>query len=162
MEAIRGFNGKYRFLSNFYVCPILFDGIVWPSVEHGYQAYKSEDRALRELVSRMPHPQEAKYFGREVQQNGTIRPHFHSMKTWIMHTFVQAKFFQNRELAEKLMETGAALLVESNTWHDQFWGDCTCTKNPECAKREGVNALGRILMDVRAQLRAANNRDATT
>ena len=46
-------------------------------------------------------------------------------------------------LAQKLIETGNAKLVEGNCWGDKFWGVC---------KGEGKNNLGLILMKVRGEL----------
>ena len=35
------FDGKFRFLSNFYPSPIFYDGILYPTVEHAFQAAKT-------------------------------------------------------------------------------------------------------------------------
>lgn len=46
-ENVKGFFGKYRFLSNFHVADVWFEGILYPSTEHAYQAAKTlngEDR----------------------------------------------------------------------------------------------------------------------
>lgn len=46
--AIRGFNDPHRWLSNFYPSKIILYGLVFPTVEHAYQAMKcprSGDRA---------------------------------------------------------------------------------------------------------------------
>jgi predicted NAD-dependent protein-ADP-ribosyltransferase YbiA (DUF1768 family) len=40
---------------------------------------------------------------------------------------VLAKFRHNAELADKLVATTGALLVEGNTWHDQIWGHVAAT-----------------------------------
>lgn len=47
------------------------------------------------------------------------------------------------DLKAKLLETGDAELVESNWWHDYFWGVCN---------GRGENHLGKILMKIRAEL----------
>ena len=46
------------------------------------------------------------------------------------------------------LATGGAVLVEGNTWHDNYWGCCTCSR---CAGRRGRNNLGRLLMKLRAE-----------
>jgi len=43
MEAITSFQGEYRFLSNFWPCHIVRDGLVYPSLEHAYAASKTDD-----------------------------------------------------------------------------------------------------------------------
>lgn len=79
-----------------------------------------------------------------------MRPHWHLMKPWIMMVLVQCKFFQNHALKNLLVNTGDAELIEGNSWHDNFWGSCTCEK---CVSMNKFNALGKILMDVRLQIK---------
>jgi uncharacterized phage-like protein YoqJ len=62
---------------------------------------------------------------------------------------VLAAKFSDRGLAARLIATGDALLVESNTWCDQVWGDCTC---PAHRAAPGGNLLGLALMDLRDTL----------
>lgn len=40
-EKIRSFTGTHRFLSNFHPAPVLLDGVVYPTVEHAFQAAKA-------------------------------------------------------------------------------------------------------------------------
>lgn len=63
-------------------------------------------------------------------------------------TYVQTRRFENIYWADKLMATGTEELVEYNTWHDNFWGVCTC---PKC-EGKGQNNLGKIIMGVRLTL----------
>lgn len=46
---IERFDGMYKFLSNFYMTPIEYEGLVYPSSEHAFQAAKtlSEKERLR-------------------------------------------------------------------------------------------------------------------
>ena len=59
------FEGRWRFLSNFYPCRIEHKGIVYPSVEHYYVAMKVTEMQLldgryytaadfREMIARIP------------------------------------------------------------------------------------------------------------
>ena len=43
MCVINRFDGEFAFLSNFWECEVEFDGIVFPSVEHAYQAAKTHE-----------------------------------------------------------------------------------------------------------------------
>jgi hypothetical protein len=54
-----------------------------------------------------------------------------------------AQKFSHDHLREKLIGTGAAMLIEGNTWGDTYWGVCN---------GEGYNHLGRLLMDLRDEL----------
>lgn len=55
----------------------------------------------------------------------------------------KAKFSQNPDLADKLVATKDAELIEGNTWGDRIWGVCDGI---------GENRLGKILMRVRAEM----------
>jgi len=46
-DAILGFSGDYRWLSNFYPVDIEFESEHYPSVEHAYQAAKTLDLKQR-------------------------------------------------------------------------------------------------------------------
>jgi len=61
-----------------------------------------------------------------------------------MRRVVRAKFLQHRHLGDVLVSTGDAEIVE-HTARDSYWGDGGDGK--------GKNMLGRILMEVRAELR---------
>ena len=60
--------------------------------------------------------------------------------------------FRIPELREKLLATGNEELVEGNTWHDNIWGNCSCDC---CKKIEGQNKLGKLLMQVREEIRSS-------
>ncbi len=50
---------------------------------------------------------------------------------------------KQKELAQKLINTGDAELIEKNYWHDYFWGECN---------GKGENWLGKILMQIRKNI----------
>lgn len=60
---ISQFTGKYRFLSNFYPCHVLYEGIHYPSVETAFQAAKCIDNNDRIKYAIM-NPVEAKKRGK--------------------------------------------------------------------------------------------------
>lgn len=137
---ISSFDGPHRFLSNFWVCPLECGGHSWRSVEHAYQAMKTSDPEERRRIRELATPGQAKRAGQRV----AIRPGWDEVKVEVMRHLVRAKFRQNSELAAKLLATGDAHLEEGNHWGDRFWGVCDDT---------GLNWLGRILMEVREELR---------
>src|SRR5439155_551616 len=75
-----------------------------------------------------------------------VRPDWSENKVARMRAAVRAKFEQNPALAAQLLATGEAVLVEESST-DAFWG--------VGKKGTGKNMLGKLLMEVRAQLRAA-------
>lgn len=140
-EKIEAFNGEYRFLSNFWEAPVTFNGITYQNAEACYQCQKAP--GFENLFVDAT-PQEAKKLGRKIP----VRPDWESVKRDIMLAIVRAKFTQNADLANKLRETGNALLIEGNWWGDTYWGVC---------RGKGQNELGKILMQVRAELHTNPN-----
>lgn len=62
-----------------------------------------------------------------------------------------AKFSKNENLRQILLSTEDEELVEDTTgWHDNIWGDCSC---PKCQYIKGRNKLGKILMQVRDEIK---------
>lgn len=46
-SQIKGFFGEYRYLSNFELGDVIYEGIKYPSSENAYQAAKSNDVEVR-------------------------------------------------------------------------------------------------------------------
>lgn len=143
-RAITSFSGSWAFLSNFHPCRVVLDdGFAYPSAEHAFQAQKTGDIRERMTILRAPTAAKAKSAGRLV----TLIDDWDACRKRVMLDVLTAKFWQNPELGEQLCQTGDARLMEGNTWHDQFWGNCTCPA-PSCAL-PGRNYLGKLLMAVR-------------
>jgi N-glycosidase YbiA len=134
------FRGQKFYLSNFYPCNVDYEGIMYPSSEHAYQAAKVLDEKTRYEMSQLIFPAAAK----NVARNLKLRPFWNEIKTKIMTDIVRAKFTQNLDCGMRLVATGDEQLVEENYWGDKFWGT---------VKGEGENHLGLILMQVRQELR---------
>jgi ribA/ribD-fused uncharacterized protein len=134
IHAIRGFEGNYRWLSNFIGHPNE------PTVEHRYQAAKAIDPAGAEAVLAAPTAAAAKKMGRTI----TVRPDWDAVKLETMRTLLQDKF-SREPFRSKLIATGEAEIVEENHWGDTFWGVC---------RGSGENHLGRLLMDLRREFQS--------
>jgi ribA/ribD-fused uncharacterized protein len=147
-RRIDDFRGQYHFLANFAPAPVLLDGVSYPTVEHAYQAAKTLEPEGRQQIRAASTPGLAKKMGRRL----TPRPDWDEVKVAVMRDLVRQKFNGRPALKKLLLATGEAELVEGNTWHDNFWGDCRC---PRCAESTGLNWLGRLLMEVREGLRRA-------
>lgn len=139
MNKIDCFNGEYAFLSNFYQSPVIISGIEYPTNEHAFQAAKTLDPILRERIAKLSTPGQAKKAGR----NLILRSDWEEIKIQVMRIVVRRKFESNQNLANLLLATGDAELIEGNTWRDTFWGVCNGI---------GANNLGKILMSVRSEL----------
>ena len=149
LPLVDSFTGTYAFLSNFHLSRIadLGDGITYPTGEHAFQAQKTWNYEERARIARTSSPGAAKGLGRGL----ALRSDWESVKKPLMLRVELAKFRQDRELSRLLCGTGDAVLVEGNTWHDNYWGDCRCGR--AACREPGRNYLGRILMAVRLVLR---------
>lgn len=137
---IPAFQGPYRWLSNFWHVPIEMDNMIYPSVEHAYQAAKTFDVSARMSIQALLKPGDAKRAGRKVD----IRPDWERVKLDVMLSLLRNKFL-DKTLRVKLLDTGDAMLIEGNNWGDTFWGQCN---------GKGDNYLGQLLMRVRDEIRS--------
>lgn len=144
---ISSFTGEHRFLSNFYWCRIMIDGIPYPTVEHAFQAQKTLDKPLRLHIAKLSTPGEAKKVGRGV----VLRPGWDGMRDTVMARLIAHKFPRQTLLAAQFLDTEDEELVEGNHWHDNYWGNCYCGR-ASCVMTPGENKLGKLLMARRAQL----------
>jgi ribA/ribD-fused uncharacterized protein len=136
---ISSFSGEFAFLSNFHPARVVFDGVVFPTVEHAFQAAKSTNREDWCFIAALRTAGQAKRAGRKVQ----LREDWEHIKIDVMTELVFQKF-SDPDLRQQLLATGDRELVEGNTWNDRFWGVC---------KGKGENHLGKILTFVRKHLR---------
>lgn len=143
--VIAGFKNEYRWASNFGPARLTIHSVEYPTAEHAYQAQKILDREARLRIAALESPGEAKRYGRHVE----LRPDWEHVKKIIMLQVVLAKFAQNEDLGRLLTATEDAMLIEANSWHDNFWGSCLCRRCGNGDLNYGLNYLGRILMMVR-------------
>jgi ribA/ribD-fused uncharacterized protein len=139
-KVVEEFRGEHYFLSNFYPAPILIRGIgMVATVEHAFQGFKTVDEEQMKKIMFASTPAQAKQFGKVVK----LRDNWQEIKVEIMYSMVKLKFQTHKDLREKLLFTGDAVLIEGNTWGDKYWGVC---------EGEGKNMLGIISMKVREEL----------
>lgn len=139
MNEIKGFFGKYRWLSNFWYAPVMYGGIIYPTNEHAYQAAKTDNEQLHKEVLVLTSPMDVKKWGYTIR----LKSDWDSIKYGIMKSIVVDKFTRNKHLTLWLIATKDAYLEETNTWNDTYWG---------VSGGIGLNNLGNILMEVRSEL----------
>ena len=135
------FRGEYNFLSNFYGIDIEFAGGVFHSSEALYQVLRLEKTLKYFEEFQTLSPKEAKW------RASSLRKREDQDTVAVMRGVLDLKF-KDYVLALRLKSTRGEL-VENNTWHDNFWGNCYCDK---CANIEGKNMLGKLLMEKREEL----------
>ena len=133
---------EYGEFSNFAYFPFQLDGKQWPTSEHYFQALKFEDLEYQERIRTAKSPMIAARLGRS--RKVKLRRNWESVKIDVMRRAVQAKFKAHPEISELLLSTGDEKIVEDAAG-DDFWG--------VGSSRKGKNWLGRILMEVREDLR---------
>lgn len=145
-QVIDSFSGDYRWLSNFELVEIDTGNHYgkFPSVEVAYQAMKSKDPEVHDLMRHMD-PGHAKRYG---QKQIDLREDWDLVKLIYMGWFCWRKFSTNEELKAKLFATKDAILIEGNNWNDTYWGVCN---------GKGENHLGIILMGIRDDLKEGAN-----
>lgn len=137
-KVIDFFDGKWKYLSNFYGGPIIYNCLKYGTVEAAFQAQKTLLKNVQFEFTLMTASQ-AKRAGRKV----LLRRDWNEVKDKIMEDLVRLKF-QIPKYREVLLSTGDAELVEGNWWKDTYWGVCAGI---------GHNKLGKILMKIRSELR---------
>lgn len=140
-STIDSFRDKYDFLSNFYPCPIEYQGLWYQNAEAAFQAQKCRNEDEKTAFCGLP-AAKAKRRGRQI----LLRSDWESVKFQLMEEIIRVKFNQNPKLAEKLLATGDRQLIEGNEWGDTCWG-------VDIRTGKGDNHLGKILMKVRSEYR---------
>ena len=134
---IKGFFGEYRWLSNFHICTVRFEGVEYPSSENAYMAAKTTDLELRKQFETIT-PPEARKLGKKIE----LREGWNEMRIEVMSSIIFDKFLRNKDLREALLKTGDKYLEESCHWHDYWWA----VHYNEDGVGKGENNLGKILM----------------
>ena len=129
------FKGEYAFLNNFYLCSVVYKGVVYSNNEAAFQAQKTLDEKLKKQFEDLG-PAEARNLGKSIK----LRKDWEEVKDQIMYEIVAAKFNQHPDLMDRLVLTGKRPLEEGNHWNDRYWGTVNGV---------GQNKLGKILMDIR-------------
>jgi N-glycosidase YbiA len=139
----------YGCFSNFSPHPIDCEGKHWATVEHFYQAQKflqTPDAAIIPKIQQAPTPEAAAALGRSPLY--APRHDWEQIKRAVMWQGLLAKFQTHQDIADILLATGQAELIEDSPV-DYYWG---CG-----ADGSGYNYLGKLLMQVRELLRHPGN-----
>lgn len=143
-------------LSNFSAFNLKFNGLTFPTSEHAYHyekfAYERagestndafQRRNLAMSIKEAPSAHEA--FKLAERWKGYRRADWDAVKVDIMREILRAKASQHEYVRCKLLATGDRELIE-DSWRDDYWG-----WGPN---RDGQNMLGKLWMEVRAELKA--------
>lgn len=137
VDVIDKFRDSNYFLSNMFPVPVEYNGLTFTCSEAAFQAQKDPSRA-KEFVGLDGY--QAKKLGKQIKINVSD---WNKRKDKVMADVVMAKFQQNPQLKQKLLDTKSTELIEGNTHGDKYWG---------VSNGIGENKLGGILMDTRKAL----------
>ena len=151
---------SYGFLSNWYPSPFEIDGMKFSCAEQ-YLMYRKciifGDEETAQKVMKTDDPASQQAIGRKAK--GYVHNVWAGMRQMVAFKALLAKFSQNKDLRQKLLDTGDAFLVECAA-SDKVWA-CGLRLNDEkrfdTANWTGQNILGFTLMQVRDLLRASTD-----
>lgn len=142
--------------SNFQACTFTIGNNVFNCSEQAFMYFKAthfNDDAIAEEIMATAEPKDQKALGKLVR--GFSNEEWEKVRYQYMLTAVLAKFSQNENLKQFLVATGNKVFVEASPY-DKVWGVGLREDDPlilDESNWQGLNLLGQVLMDVRAQLR---------
>jgi hypothetical protein len=164
----------YNFLSNFYPCEFTDDEeinkngkqIVFKNMEQYfmYQKAKMFDKTAIPYILSETEPKKIQQLGRTIKDFKDEE--WNKEKLDIMYRGLQLKFGQNKNILDKLLETGNKTLYEANKY-DRYWGiGCDVETGIQIENNSnsvlddngnpivfGDNNLGKLLMKLRDSFR---------
>lgn len=149
MQEIRFYRANdkpYGAFSNLFRREIEFEGEIFATSEHAYQAGKARKEAVRNWILSAPSPSLVAMAAHGLYY-WDIKPGWSKNKFDRMRGVLRAKFTQHEDLRDLLLSTGEARLIESTTTDNavnRLWGEVNGV---------GKNMLGALLMELRSQLR---------
>lgn len=152
MDEIRFYRASekpFGAFSNLYRRDVEFEGEVFPTSEHAYQAGKARKPAVRKWLMEAPSPALLAMAAHGLYY-WDVAPGWSTSKFDRMRRVLRAKFAQHDDLRELLLSTGEARLVEAATVDNEvnrLWGE---------VNGSGRNMLGVMLMELREELRAGD------
>ena len=148
MKEIHFYRASEKFygaFSNLYKRDIEFEGDLYATAEHAYQAGKPRKESVRDWLMAAPSPALLAMAAHGLY-SWDIRSDWAKIKFDRMKSILRVKFVQHPDLLEILLSTGDARLVEAATVDNavnRLWGE---------VHGKGKNMLGQLLMEVRSEL----------
>ena len=140
-DTILFYESEFYVFSNFSSFAVEWQGKLWLTAEHAYQAAKFTDEKIRQeiLEARSAHAAKEIAHAHESEK----RSDWASVKLAVMEDILRAKLAQHPYVAKKLTQTGTKELIEDSPT-DSFWGRGKDWK--------GENHLGKIWMKLRGDI----------
>ena len=136
----------YGVLSNLYAREIIFEGEVFKTSEHAYQAAKPRKKEVRDWILSAPSPALVAMAAHNLYY-WDVASEWSEVKFNRMRAVLKAKFTQHDDLKEILLSTKDAELIETakvDNPVNRLWGE---------VNGKGKNMLGKLLMELRGELK---------
>lgn len=140
----------HYYLSNFSAFRLRWKGVRFDTSEAAYhwEKFQNGNDSISDAIRFAKSAHEA--FKLAEEYKSYRRADWDAVKVDIMREILCAKAEQHEYVRRKLLQTGDRELIE-NSWRDDYWG-----WGPN---RDGQNMLGKLWMQVRAQLRASQTKE---
>ena len=143
-SRVRFYEHDFYVLSNFSAFRLRWRDIDFDTSEHAYHCEKFFDTVVG-IAHEIQGAESAHEAFKIAERNKHLRRHdWDDVKVSIMLGILRAKAAQHEYVRRKLLATGDRELVE-DSWRDDYWG--------WGQNRDGKNMLGKLWMQVRAELR---------
>ncbi len=134
-------SGASNCFSNFSAYSVEWNGEIWKTSEHAYQASKFLDEKIQREIFDARSAYESKMLS--VKYKDQMRDGWYDMRLPLMEEIIRAKLAQHPHIRKKLLQTGNRIMIEASK-DDAFWG-----WGPD---KKGENHHGKIWMRLRAEL----------
>ena len=139
--AINFYTPEFYDFNNFSAHALEFDGVLYTTAEHAYQAAKCTSPEGKEAIRTARSPLRAKEVA-NVTYKADKDPKWSEKKVEVMEAILRAKLSQHQEVADALARSGDEVIAEDSPV-DYFWGTG--------ADGSGQNVLGKLWMKLRAE-----------
>lgn len=148
-DVIGFYPREFYCFDNFSAFSIQWNGYVYPTVEHAYQAasFMGSDDGVAEEIRNSRSPDEAKRI--KAANAHKRRENWDNEKLSVMEELLRLKVMQHPYVFKKLLETGDLEIVEDSPV-DSYWG--------WGENRDGRNELGKLWMKIRNECKINQNK----
>jgi ribA/ribD-fused uncharacterized protein len=148
--------------SSFYDTTFKLDDVEYKNAEQAFQAIRAktfgDDESFKKIL-KSKSAQSAKSFGNKIEKFD--EEVWNAQRDNVMRSILRAKFSQNPTIRKQLLDSGNGMIANADP-RENYWGIGTSAgtsiaKNP--AKWKGKNMMGKLLMELRDELRAEDDAD---
>jgi predicted NAD-dependent protein-ADP-ribosyltransferase YbiA (DUF1768 family) len=118
VATISSFKSEFSFLAPDYPCRIDYRGDLYPTLQHAFLAAMTTSAVDKQYVRRHSSPSESLKRSRKVRR----RPDWEAVEGAILWDLTRIKFAPGGKLAQKLLDTGDALLFERKVGISEYLG----------------------------------------